>query len=183
MPFHSNTRDSELQTQKAGIYSRDEWRRLALYTSSRKVCIGLAALLSTSIGVVNQSGSVPGARASAISNATIHITCPHRSATVAMPEAEIDHDSVAHRDGDAATTIVVDAGAAHTACVLTLLALAPVAAQSAYIKVRMVAGARLWKRFGPLHVHTPEVEYILALKITAGHKKRPEGLCYTTNKL
>ena len=31
--------------------------------------------------------------------------------------------------------------------------------------------AKLWKRFGPLHVYAPASEYILALKITAGRQK------------
>jgi len=35
----------------------------------------------------------------------------------------------------------------------------------------IVPDGKLWKRFGPLHVYTPEVEYILALKITAGRQK------------
>ena len=30
---------------------------------------------------------------------------------------------------------------------------------------------KLWKRFGPLHVYAPAIEYILALKITAGRQK------------
>jgi hypothetical protein len=34
-----------------------------------------------------------------------------------------------------------------------------------------VPDGKLWKRFGPLHVYAPEVEYILALKITAGRQK------------
>ena len=67
--------------------------------------------------------------------------------------------------------LLVEAGAAHTACVPMLLAPAPLATQSAHVTVRIEAGARLWKRFGPLHVHTPEAEYILVLKITAGSQK------------
>jgi hypothetical protein len=39
-----------------------------------------------------------------------------------------------------------------------------------YDEVRVPEG-KLWKRFGPLHVYAPEVEYILALKITAGRQK------------
>jgi hypothetical protein len=35
----------------------------------------------------------------------------------------------------------------------------------------IVPRGKLWKRFGPLHVYAPEVEYILALKITAGRQK------------
>ncbi|MFL5696696.1 MAG: hypothetical protein ACJ797_06265, partial [Ktedonobacteraceae bacterium] len=35
----------------------------------------------------------------------------------------------------------------------------------------VVPDGKLWKRFGPLHVFVPEVEYILALKITAGRQK------------
>jgi hypothetical protein len=35
----------------------------------------------------------------------------------------------------------------------------------------IVPDGKLWKRFGPLHVYAPEVEYILALKITAGRQK------------
>lgn len=35
----------------------------------------------------------------------------------------------------------------------------------------LVPDGKLWKRFGPLHVYAPEVEYILALKITAGRQK------------
>jgi hypothetical protein len=35
----------------------------------------------------------------------------------------------------------------------------------------VVPDGKLWKRFGPLHVYAPEVEYILALKITAGRQK------------
>lgn len=35
----------------------------------------------------------------------------------------------------------------------------------------LVPDGALWKRFGPLHVYAPEVEYILALKITAGRQK------------
>src|SRR2546429_1403565 len=35
----------------------------------------------------------------------------------------------------------------------------------------IVPNGKLWKRFGPLHVYAPEVEYILALKITAGRQK------------
>jgi Nucleotidyltransferase of unknown function (DUF6036) len=35
----------------------------------------------------------------------------------------------------------------------------------------VVPEGKLWKRFGPLHVYAPEVEYILALKITAGRQK------------
>ena len=35
----------------------------------------------------------------------------------------------------------------------------------------IVPDGKLWKRFGPLHIYTPEVEYILALKITAGRQK------------
>ena len=35
----------------------------------------------------------------------------------------------------------------------------------------IVPRGKLWKRFGPLHVNAPEVEYILALKITAGRQK------------
>ena len=30
---------------------------------------------------------------------------------------------------------------------------------------------KLWKRFGPLHIHVPPKEYILALKIIAGREK------------
>ncbi len=37
--------------------------------------------------------------------------------------------------------------------------------------VVIVPDGKLWKRFGPLHVYAPEVEYILALKITAGRQK------------
>ena len=55
----------------------------------------------------------------------------------------------------------VDTEADHTACVLTLLAPAPVAAQSAHVTVRMEVGVRLWKRFGPLHVHTTEADVVL----------------------
>jgi hypothetical protein len=35
----------------------------------------------------------------------------------------------------------------------------------------VVPDGKLWKRFGPLHVYAPEVQYILALKITAGRQK------------
>ncbi len=35
----------------------------------------------------------------------------------------------------------------------------------------VVPDGKLWKRFGPFHVCVPEVEYILALKITAGRQK------------
>ncbi len=35
----------------------------------------------------------------------------------------------------------------------------------------IVPDSKLWKRFGPLHIYAPEVEYILALKITAGRQK------------
>jgi hypothetical protein len=35
----------------------------------------------------------------------------------------------------------------------------------------IVPDGKLWKRFGPLHIYAPEVEYILALKITAGRQK------------
>jgi hypothetical protein len=35
----------------------------------------------------------------------------------------------------------------------------------------IVPRGKLWKRFGPLHVYALEVEYILALKITAGRQK------------
>jgi hypothetical protein len=35
----------------------------------------------------------------------------------------------------------------------------------------IVPDGKLWKRFGPLHVYIPKVEYILALKITAGRQK------------
>ena len=35
----------------------------------------------------------------------------------------------------------------------------------------IVPDGKLWKRFGALHVYSPEVEYILALKITAGRQK------------
>jgi len=35
----------------------------------------------------------------------------------------------------------------------------------------IVPDGKLWKRFGPLHIFTPEFEYILALKITAGRQK------------
>ena len=35
----------------------------------------------------------------------------------------------------------------------------------------LVPEGKLWKRFGPLHIYAPEVEYILALKITAGRQK------------
>ena len=39
-----------------------------------------------------------------------------------------------------------------------------------YDKV-IVPDGKLWKRFGPLHVYAPKVEYILALKIIAGRQK------------
>jgi Nucleotidyltransferase of unknown function (DUF6036) len=35
----------------------------------------------------------------------------------------------------------------------------------------IVPNGKLWKRFGPLHIHIPTREYILALKITAGRDK------------
>src|SRR5215469_16631050 len=35
----------------------------------------------------------------------------------------------------------------------------------------LVPDGKLWKRFGPLHVYTPEVEYILALKLPRDAKK------------
>ena len=35
----------------------------------------------------------------------------------------------------------------------------------------LVPDGKLWKRFGPLYVYAPEVEYILALKLTAGRQK------------
>src|SRR6266702_541156 len=35
----------------------------------------------------------------------------------------------------------------------------------------LVPDGKLWRRFGALHVYAPEVEYILALKITAGRQK------------
>ena len=35
----------------------------------------------------------------------------------------------------------------------------------------IVPKGRVWKRFGPLHIHVPSKEYILALKITAGRDK------------
>ncbi len=35
----------------------------------------------------------------------------------------------------------------------------------------LVPDGKLWKRFGPLHIYAPAVEYILALKITAGRQK------------
>jgi hypothetical protein len=35
----------------------------------------------------------------------------------------------------------------------------------------LVPEGKLWKRFGPLHIHTPPQEYILALKILAGREK------------
>lgn len=35
----------------------------------------------------------------------------------------------------------------------------------------IVPDGKLWKRFGPLHVHVPTPEYILALKISAGRQK------------
>ena len=35
----------------------------------------------------------------------------------------------------------------------------------------IVPDGKLWKSFGPLHVHAPPTEYILALKITAGRQK------------
>ena len=39
-----------------------------------------------------------------------------------------------------------------------------------YDKV-IVPDGKLWKRFGPLRVYAPKVEYILALKIIAGRQK------------
>lgn len=39
-----------------------------------------------------------------------------------------------------------------------------------YDQVNIPKG-KLWKRFGPLHVHVPPKEYILALKIVAGREK------------
>jgi hypothetical protein len=35
----------------------------------------------------------------------------------------------------------------------------------------IVPDGTLWKRFGPLHVYAPSMEYILALKIAAGREK------------
>lgn len=35
----------------------------------------------------------------------------------------------------------------------------------------LVPEGKLWKRFGPLHIHIPPREYILALKILAGREK------------
>ena len=35
----------------------------------------------------------------------------------------------------------------------------------------IIPDGKLWKRFGPLHIHVPTREYILALKITAGRDK------------
>ena len=35
----------------------------------------------------------------------------------------------------------------------------------------IIPGGKLWKRFGPLHIHVPPKEYILALKILAGREK------------
>lgn len=35
----------------------------------------------------------------------------------------------------------------------------------------VVPTGKLWKRFGPLHIHVPPKEYILALKILAGREK------------
>lgn len=35
----------------------------------------------------------------------------------------------------------------------------------------VVPKGRLWKRFGPLHIHVPPKEYVLALKIIAGRDK------------
>src|SRR5256885_2456609 len=40
-----------------------------------------------------------------------------------------------------------------------------------YDKIIMPRG-KLWKRYGPLHVHAPPKEYILALKIMAGRDKK-----------
>ena len=39
-----------------------------------------------------------------------------------------------------------------------------------YDKIIMPRG-KLWKRYGPLHVYAPPMEYILALKIMAGRDK------------
>ncbi|MDQ2716595.1 MAG: hypothetical protein M3Z08_16945, partial [Chloroflexota bacterium] len=35
----------------------------------------------------------------------------------------------------------------------------------------IIPNGKLWKRFGPLHIHAPTREYILALKIIAGRDK------------
>jgi hypothetical protein len=35
----------------------------------------------------------------------------------------------------------------------------------------IVPKGRLWKKFGPLHIHVPAKEYVLALKIIAGRDK------------
>jgi len=35
----------------------------------------------------------------------------------------------------------------------------------------LIPDGKLWKRFGPLHIHVPTKEYILALKIIAGREK------------
>lgn len=35
----------------------------------------------------------------------------------------------------------------------------------------MIPDGKLWKRFGPLHIHIPTKEYILALKMMAGRDK------------
>jgi hypothetical protein len=35
----------------------------------------------------------------------------------------------------------------------------------------LIPHGKLWKQFGPLHVHIPPREYILALKIMAGRDK------------
>lgn len=32
----------------------------------------------------------------------------------------------------------------------------------------IIPRGKLWKRFGPLHIHIPSKEYVLALKIVAG---------------
>jgi hypothetical protein len=35
---------------------------------------------------------------------------------------------------------------------------------------------RLWKKFGPLHIHVPAKEYVLALKVIAGRDKDLEDM-------
>ena len=40
----------------------------------------------------------------------------------------------------------------------------------------IIPKGKLWKRFGPLHVHVPSNEYILALKIIAGRDKDVEDM-------